>query len=202
MSDNDKNYESLMTNEIKDKCFKHFSHVPQTRRLQKEIIRYYLVQEHSAMRYKTITRSNIKHLGPVENCYLIDVGLETANRDYLYFLIEDENKKTLQVKFIISPEYPFRPPEVTVGKYNYKTLLTKPPYIKQSYMENVAGITCMCCSTIICRNNWSLHYNISNILQEIKTFWNLKKKFIEFFHCRKIIDKYFGHYLPIEEFLL
>ena len=194
------NYKSLITDEIKEKCFEQFSHTPKSKKLQIEILRYYLVQEHDVPRYEII-RGNLKRRGPQKNCYLMDV-VETRSKDHLYFLIKDEHKKILQVKFIISSDYPFKPPEVKIGKYDYKSLLRKPLYIKQSYMENVIGINCMCCDTIICRNNWSLHYNLSDILQEIKKFWKFKKKFMEVFHCRKIVDKYFGHYLPIEEFLL
>jgi len=195
------NYKSLITEEIKEKCFEQFSYTPVRKRVQMELLRYYLVQEHDAPRYEIITRGNQERRGPQKNCYLMDMGEETRSKDYLYFLIE-EDKKILQVKFIISSEYPFKPPEVKIGKYDYKSLLRKPSYIKQSYVENVMGITCMCCDTIICRNNWSVQCNLSDILHEIKKFWKFKKKIIEVFHCRKIVDKYFGHYLPIEEFLL
>tara|TARA_B110000208_G_C11754946_1_gene424858 strand:- start:749 stop:1231 length:483 start_codon:yes stop_codon:yes gene_type:complete len=96
-------------------------------------------------------------------------------------------------------EYPFKPPQVLIGsaKHSYISLLPS----RLSFSQKIWGNKCPCCDTIICRGNWGPNNKISDITNEIRKNFNKKIRTIEIFLCKKIVDKQFGHYLPIEEFL-
>tara|TARA_B100001540_G_C15508975_1_gene507145 strand:- start:31 stop:486 length:456 start_codon:yes stop_codon:yes gene_type:complete len=93
--------------------------------------------------------------------------------------------------------YPFRAPNVYIGNnhINYKRLL----HSTWSFAQKLSGVECMCCSTILC--HWHPQLTMKHITEEIKQNFNLKIRMMEIAHCKKIVDKYFGHYIPIEEFL-
>ena len=78
---------------------------------------------------------------------------------------------------------------------NYKRLL----HSTWSFAQKLSGVECMCCSTILC--HWHPQLTMKHITEEIKQNFNLKIRMMEIAHCKKIVDKYFGHYIPIEEFL-
>lgn len=46
----------------------------------------------------------------------------------------------------------------------------------------------MCCNTILCK--WTPIYNLKTCIEEVITNLKQKKKIIERFHLKKIIDKY------------
>lgn len=95
--------------------------------------------------------------------------------------------------------YPFRPYDVKVGIYNYKSLL-----ILNNFSRKILGRECMCCSTLLCGHNWTPQNTLYDLLTEIKNNLELKLRSIEIFHAIKIIDKYFGdayRVLPIVYYL-
>ena len=47
----------------------------------------------------------------------------------------------------------------------------------------------MCCSTILCKNNWGPHYTIKDILEEFTSYINLKQRVLERFWLRTIMKK-------------
>jgi len=71
--------------------------------------------------------------------------------------------------------------------------------------KHCIGCVCMCCSTIICRNNWNPQYKLVQIVEECKKFINIKCRLIERLHCKKIQHKFLKEipikYLPIHNYL-
>jgi len=49
---------------------------------------------------------------------------------------------------------------------------------------------CLCCSTIMCRNNWAPTLNFKNILDEIVKNLILKTYFVSVFNANKIYQNY------------
>lgn len=96
-------------------------------------------------------------------------------------------------------QYPFRPPSVYIGNSNYDYISLLPSSF--SFYNKYFGDNCPCCNTIICKGNWGPNHKLSNITDEIRKNFNNKLRLMEIFLCKKIVNKYFGHYLPIEEFL-
>ena len=125
------------------------------------------------------------------------------NDNSFYFLIKgDLYFKDIIVDLNFEEScYPFRPPKkIMVNYYDYFEMLRPSPLI-QDVLKNLAGIRCLCCSTLLCPNNWTVMKNISNIFQEIKGNLILKRRAIEYILTKKIIDQKFGFYIPILEYI-
>jgi hypothetical protein len=138
------------------------------------------------------------------NAYQANVNTYYHNTDndtmtFFMFLENIINPISIKFKFNTIGSYPFKPPEIFIGNsnYSYKCLLPS----KWSFARKIYGSECACCSSVTCRGNWGPSHKLLNITDEIRD--NLKKKIrlMEIFHCKKFVDKQFGHYLPIEEFL-
>jgi hypothetical protein len=126
--------------------------------------------------------------------------IESENNN-LYFCIFFEGKlNPVYITFNFNNgKYPFRPPSVFIGnnKYDYRSLL----YSSFDFSDKIFGDKCLCCESITCRDNWRPAYHIKHLMDEIKHNLNLKIRLVDIFYCTKIINKYFGYYLPIAEFL-
>ena len=95
--------------------------------------------------------------------------------------------------------YPFRPPDIKVGIYDYKSLLRM-----NEHSFRILNLRCLCCSTLTCNGNWTPQNTLFDLLNEIKRNLELKLRSVEIYHAIKIIDKYFGdafRVLPIVEYL-
>jgi hypothetical protein len=95
--------------------------------------------------------------------------------------------------------YPFKPPLIYVGHNNYEYISLLPTSWEFSSLV-LGNKKCVCCESILCQR-WGPHRTIIEITNEIKTNFQNKIRLMEIAHCRKFVDKQFGHYLPIEEFL-
>jgi len=100
------------------------------------------------------------------------------------------------VTIIINNDYPWKPPEILVNNYKYKQLIR----IDYKLLEKLKiPIKCLCCSTILC--DWRPYNTMVNILNELISFLDIKKRTVEMIFCEKIMDKYFGFYLPVIEYI-
>ena len=125
------------------------------------------------------------------------------NDNSFYFLIKgDLYFKDIIVDLNFEEScYPFRPPKkIMVNYYDYFEML-RPSSLIQDVLKKLAGIRCLCCSTLLCPNNWNVMKNITNIFQEIKGNLILKRRAIEYILTKKIIDQKFGFYIPILEYI-
>uniref|UniRef100_A0A6C0F9Q8 Uncharacterized protein n=1 Tax=viral metagenome TaxID=1070528 RepID=A0A6C0F9Q8_9ZZZZ len=143
----------------------------------------------------------------------VDRGIEFKNIEpiFIEFLINDKNKVTFSFLFkykytirfqlIFKPEYPFKPPDCNLlNNGDYKILLARisEHYYKtdnSSKKTDVSEEKCLCCSTVLCRNNWYPGMKISSLLEEINTnttyMYDIVYKMLE----NKIYDKYLGYQL-------
>ena len=112
--------------------------------------------------------------------------------------------------FTIPNDYPFKPPiSLSVNGHNYRFLLKNMPrrihYLYEHpndvYYKEGAKIAhykkpnCLCCSTLICPDNWSPVCTLYSVLNEIKGHNQLKSQIGYKLVLKDIIDK-FG--LPVE----
>jgi hypothetical protein len=146
----------------------------------------------------------------------VDKGVKFINIEpiLIEFLINDENKVTFSFLFkykytisfqlIFKPEYPFKPPDCNLlnNGGDYKRLLARISehyYNKKTNSSNkkssASGEKCLCCSTVLCRNNWYPGIKMSSLLEEINTnttyIYDIVYKMLE----NKIYDKYLGYQL-------
>lgn len=130
--------------------------------------------------------------------------LQMINDDY-YFLILPRsmyiNDEILVTINFNDSNYPFGPPKkILVNGINYRTILA-PNNIIQEFLNKFTDIRCLCCSTLMCKNNWSPRKTIKDILEEIVKNLSIRRRTVEYIFAKKITQKYFGFYLPIEEFI-
>ena len=115
--------------------------------------------------------------------------------DKLEFYLDIKKNYITLITVGINDTYPFRTPNVLVNGNSYHDLL------KCMDVNN----NCLCCSSIICHNNWNVHHGIIKILKEIYDNYfivsqNLKRD-VEKKLAKIAVKQIFGHYLPIVEFL-
>lgn len=100
------------------------------------------------------------------------------------------------VTIIINHDYPWKPPEILVNNYKYKELIR----VDYKFLEKLKIPTkCLCCTTILC--DWKPYNKFVDILNEVVNFLDIKKRTVELIFCEKIINKYFGFYLPVIEYI-
>lgn len=135
--------------------------------------------------------------------------IELEERDDLEFLEKSEkrvyyalkiNKYEVILEFDVDKTfYPFKPPNVKVNFLDYMNYL-RPTSIYEKYNPN-SKIRCLCCSTIICSNNWHPNLNILKITDEIKKNFTDKLRVIERLHFEKILNKLGMYNTKYYEFL-
>ena len=123
------------------------------------------------------------------------------NSDTVIFLIKvSDNKISYPIHISMTDYYPFKPPKVRINYMDFFDILPHSLY-ETKYFKQVFKKECLCCSSILCYNNWGPKFGFINILTEI---YNIIQKIIickELYYCDKIIDKYFGHFIPIKQFI-
>ena len=131
------------------------------------------------------------------------VFLDSNDNNY-YFLINIKNDYFNEIIVSLNFEdscYPFRPPKkVLVNYYDYFEMLRPNPII-QDVINKLTGIRCLCCSTLLCKNNWNVMKNITDIFKEVESNLILKRRAIEYVLTKKVIDQKFGFYIPILEYI-
>jgi hypothetical protein len=122
---------------------------------------------------------------------------ETCHELIFYMYFDNIKHPILVTIDFLHNNYPFKAPKIYIGinKKEYISLLPT----TWSFSKKILGTECACCNSILC--SWGPSYTIIHIMNEIKNNFNLKIRMIEIAYCKKIVDKIFGHYLPIEEFL-
>ena len=112
--------------------------------------------------------------------------------------------------FTLPNDYPFKPPlGLTINGENYRVLLKSMPiriqylydHPNDLYFQEKANIThfkkpsCLCCSTLLCGENWTPVCTMYSILNEIKGHNDLKRQIVYKLSLKPIFDKY---ELPID----
>ena len=126
------------------------------------------------------------------NCYL-------ANHDEsnMLFIKFYPNQLLVNIVLEYSNDYPWKPPNITVNGHNYIRLLQIVEQWKLKYINT----KCLCCSSLMCISNCTPFKNVSHVLTEVCTNLDLKLKFNEIRHVKKIKYKYLNQDIPIEDFL-
>lgn len=181
---------------------------------------YYLekIPNISLLKISYYANNRIKHeMISIQKCIdqsiKCDRGIKFKNIDPIFvdFLINAKNKITFNLLFkykytinfqiILHSDYPFKPPECKIlnAEYNgdYKILLARisEHYYGQNNMPVKSTEKCLCCNTVLCRNNWHPVTKLSCLLEEINTnttyMYDIVYKMLE----NKIYDKYLGYQL-------
>jgi hypothetical protein len=125
-------------------------------------------------------------------CLLIDSSDD--NMKFVKFI----NNIPIKINILFTKDYPFKSPSVTINGYNYTDLLSIHTPWK---IDMLPGGNCLCCSTLLCRNNWYPTANVVIIVKEVISNLILKIRFNEICHIKKIKYKYLIDDIPLEEYL-
>jgi hypothetical protein len=126
------------------------------------------------------------------------VKVETNSDEYTLFIENNNNF----YKITLSENYPFKIPidlyinDIPYKKYLYITDIKIKEYLKLYY-----GLECLCCSSIMCANNWTPVHNISKILNDIDNTIRIYNEIILRIVCDEIKNKYKCYFLNIVEYL-
>ena len=87
---------------------------------------------------------------------LMDIHIENNTINATFLLpITDEKETFINIIFTKQCSYPFKPPNVKIfNLYDYISLLKIDP--RQLNELGITDTSCLCCSSILCKNNWNL----------------------------------------------
>jgi len=158
-----------------------------TKRLQHEIIS---IQKCIDYNVKVNKGSRFTNIDPTCIEFIIN------DKDKVTFHILFKYKYTISLQLIFTSEYPFRSPECIMlnGCDNniYKILLAR---ISEHYYKQGNAGKCLCCNTVLCRDNWNPGTKITCLLEEVNTNTTYMYDIVYAMLKNKIYDKHLGYRL-------
>ena len=109
-------------------------------------------------------------------------------------------KYNLIISITASKYYPFKMPSATINGIDYNLILCDSTFSSKN-MVKISKHECMCCSSILCSNNWHLEKGFLDIYKEIDENFGYKKRCVELLHADKIIEKYLFPDCEMREYL-
>lgn len=125
------------------------------------------------MPYTSFRRLN----NEIENVmkYYTENGNPDFEIDVKYKLSTIEVSLPNEIKIMLPKNYPFHPPQVFIQNKDYKySLQCNSKRISNKLKQQ--NTDCLCCSTILCDNNWSPAFTIINIMNEINKTKGIRKR--------------------------
>lgn len=120
------------------------------------------------------------------------------------FLITDDNMVVylfknnvyFVVNMVFKRTYPFTPPYTSIGlekNDNYQEILCNLQTLFPLINDLNNDITCLCCSSLVCKENWGPNENLSGIMKEISKLLDICFMEINTRLRKKIYNKYLGY---------
>jgi ubiquitin-protein ligase len=73
-------------------------------------------------------------------------------------------------EFIVPTDYPFRPPKLSINYRFYSVYQKSRSQYFTDALIKYKGISCLCCESILCSNNWSPNLGFTHIFAEVSKF--------------------------------
>lgn len=128
---------------------------------------------------------------PRVNIYKIEKGLT------------DDDDRLQTYGFIVTRDYPFRPPKIFFQNRPYIDFL-KTRYISKSgsdIFKKVTGHNCFCCSSVNCSDNWSPGITLEKIIEEIQFIKRKKRDIVNKIIADKIKARYLIDDIDLDSWL-
>ena len=127
-----------------------------------------------------------------KKCQYLNLEHTTGNQNNFTFtvtvVLEDGGDL---YQFVLTNEYPFRPPAtVTVNHVNMKKYLQVNSPKTLNELREFYNIRCLCCTSILCYNNWSPSYNLLRFISEFDIIKKMRRCIIYRILIQKISYKY------------
>ena len=94
-----------------------------------------------------------------------NITIEYNNENSKYILHLSTIIKGKKLTFLNSPNYPFSPPALNINGKDYIHLLSFSFPDLHDYLEK-NNSSCLCCSTLLCSNNWKPAIKLMNVMNE------------------------------------
>ena len=140
----------------------------------------------------------------LKDCWTMH-GIQYFDTENLIF-IPILNKFTMEYGYLsvkIKECHPWRPPNVF---FNGKEVITYYGELsnKLSLFKDFEKITkqkCLCCSSILCNNNWTVSKHIIDIKNEFQNIFDLRFRISQRFWAKQIASRFLVPDIPIDDFL-
>ena len=67
--------------------------------------------------------------------------------------------------------------------------------------EKITGQKCLCCSSILCKNNWAVSKHIIDIKHEFQKIFDLRFRISQRFWAKRIASRLLVEDIPLDDFL-
>ena len=104
----------------------------------------------------------IKLLNNVENVFIDECQDLNEGLEIFYFT----KKYVMNIKFLFGKRYPFTPPDVkliSIESIDYIEFLCN----VSCNFKDLNNESCLCCNSIVCKNNWGPQKQLVEIIREI-----------------------------------
>lgn len=126
------------------------------------------------------------------------VKFKIIDNEYIFNIEYNNNNYNI----LLHKDYPFKSPNrIFFNGIDYKQILSIRELRISNYLKKYYGLDCLCCSSIICINNWIPTSNISHIINDINNTRRIKKEILLRMLCDTIKIKYNCEFLNIVEYL-
>ena len=92
--------------------------------------------------------------------------------------------------FIVDRKYPFHPPIFLFNNNPYSHYLKLPSKRFSDHLKNITNKTCLCCSSLCCKYNWSPAVKLKMFIDEFNKIQRFKRNIVYKILCDQIKDKY------------
>ena len=128
---------------------------------------------------------------PVERQKIADHIIKNKINDVVFLVVK------------IKDCYPFKSPEVTFNGTDIITYYGQLSQVLSSNLdfEKLTGKRCLCCCSIVCGNNWSVHNHIIDIRNEFQDIYNLRFRMAQRYWSKRIASRYLVEDIPLDDYL-
>jgi ubiquitin-protein ligase len=116
-------------------------------------------------------------------------------------VFETEKDDSFKYTFILTSSYPFSPPKIYCNNIEYSNFLKLSSDRMHKYLQNITKLECLCCTSYICTDNWSLTLKLINVIDEIHDKRKIKRNIIIKILCDQIINKYLINDIKLDKYL-
>lgn len=138
-----------------------------------------------------------------DNIVWLKPNINHQHNDLTTYTISFYNKQhnNRYYEFVLSLDYPFKSPKLIINNKPYSHYLKIQTNQFKNALLKYNFIDCFCCETILCGNNWTPHYQITNILTEVDKFKNICREIAYRIIINAIKLKYLVYDINIAEWL-
>ncbi len=106
-----------------------------------------------------------------------------------------------QYIFIIEQNYPFTAPRVTINGLSQNKFLRLPSNRFTTILQYITGLHCFCCSSLLCKNNWTPALTLDNIVIQLEEYKKIKLNIQLKILADKIKEKYLNRDIDLDSWL-